>query len=62
MNPHRFKVKDFVAVQYRRLWFGNYRAVGDFFMSHLLLAGGCISHPAWFALPSNTAPKRRYFY
>lgn len=62
MNPHRFKVKGFVAVQYQGLWFGNYRAVGSIVESRLLLACGCIPHPAWFALPSNTAPKRRYFY
>ena len=41
MNPHRFKVKGFVAVQYRSLWFGNYRAVGCIVVSRLLLAGGC---------------------
>ena len=43
MNPHRFKVKGFVAVQYRSLWFGNYRAVGSMVESRLLLAGGCTS-------------------
>jgi hypothetical protein len=40
MNPHRFKVKGFVAVQYRSLWFGNYRAEKGCLESRLLLAGG----------------------
>lgn len=37
MNLPRFKVKRFVAVQYRGLWFGNYRAEVGFRLIHLLL-------------------------
>jgi hypothetical protein len=40
MNPLRFKVKSFVAVQYRGLRFGNYRAEKGCMESRLLLAGG----------------------
>ncbi len=41
MNPPRFKVKGFVAVQYRDDVFGNYRAGGEGVESRLLLCQLC---------------------
>ncbi|SDP07412.1 hypothetical protein SAMN05443582_103331 [Phyllobacterium sp. OV277] len=41
MNPLCFKVKGFVAVQYRGGVFGNYRAGGEGVESRLLLCQLC---------------------
>jgi hypothetical protein len=44
MNPLRFKVKSFVAVQYRGLRFGNYRAEKGCMESRVFVAGGCTTY------------------
>ncbi len=53
MNPPRFKVKGFVAVQYRDGVFGNYRAGGEGVESHLLLCQLCSwwdERGSWFVV------------